>query len=296
MRKNSKSFTLIELLVVIAIIAILAAMLLPALQQARARAMTTKCVGNLKQLGLISRQYIDEHKGFWPSPNLGSDGKLTWIWDVWAGDYLGGVAENLPENQYLEEFQKWVKSSKNNLASCPSVPINQDAYEKDDQRPQVYGSAYNHSPATSKIPGYGIGYYPNAAAFDVGYSNGASKVTEELSPSKRILLADCVTAAYLKDYGLLQRGSLYCWDTAAASGNSGRRKNAGVLFAAHLGRINLLAVAGNVVSTDMDTMRDNCYFYNASGTTARSRRPLSWLIDDPLAIASTTKTYPIKTE
>ena len=72
-RKTASRFTLIELLVVIAIIAILAAILLPALNKARERARGTQCLGNVKQIAFAMSQYADDNKGHAPFKQDGTD-------------------------------------------------------------------------------------------------------------------------------------------------------------------------------------------------------------------------------
>src|SRR5579863_5505127 len=77
--RGPAGFTLIELLVVIAIIAILAALLLPALGRAQEKAKSIGCVSNLKQLSLALIMYRDDNRGFYPA-GINMNENDDWIW------------------------------------------------------------------------------------------------------------------------------------------------------------------------------------------------------------------------
>ena len=77
LKTRQRSFTLIELLVVIAIIAILAAILLPALNSARERGRTANCISNLKQLGSVSLMYCNDNDDYL-IPGRGYSGAPWW--------------------------------------------------------------------------------------------------------------------------------------------------------------------------------------------------------------------------
>jgi prepilin-type N-terminal cleavage/methylation domain-containing protein/prepilin-type processing-associated H-X9-DG protein len=118
MRK--KAFTLIELLVVIAIIAILMAILMPALNRAREQGKRAMCMGNVKQLMLAWIMFADEHDQRIVNGAAGM-GIRPWVGQGWDQNYTAGVM--LPEEEQIEAIHKgalWDYVKDEGLYKCPT--------------------------------------------------------------------------------------------------------------------------------------------------------------------------------
>lgn len=116
MKSGKQCFTLIELLIVIAIIAILAAMLMPALSKARDKARTTQCVGNLRQIAATSLIYTSDYDGWMITVNANGVPVKTYVLKNW-----GPVLWYLRTNKELPCVSKSATVRSTDFV-CPSNP------------------------------------------------------------------------------------------------------------------------------------------------------------------------------
>ena len=188
------AFTLIELLVVIAIIAILAAMLLPALARAKAKAQSIRCVNNLKQLEIANRMYVDDFSDRLAYPNWDSGNSAAspqgWLYSMNPATLPAGAPSGQVPNPYDVAYWKnnfagasqtglWFKNAANpNSYLCP-VDVSSISFKTPTGTTTAAGVTGRNNKLSSYVMDGAVVGFPVVA--NVGYGTPC-KMTSVWSP------------------------------------------------------------------------------------------------------------------
>ncbi len=243
-RALKSAFTLIELLVVIAIIAILAAMLLPALSSAKDRAVAIACLSNTRQIGLAMTMYAGDNKEYFPLPPVYHAGPpyKNRYGLACGGEWLlrDQVTPNTPAPMlapYLPNNKVWV---------CPKR-----------KRGLTYSSATGvWDPSVTGFLSYGFNFCGVFGAVDPNDGNMINakpfKASSAAKPSELVAITDvsgsisplnsATAAAWLDSWWAGNSGP-----TLPVAGNENARLQ--TAYAKHSGRVNVAFVDGHTVAT-----------------------------------------------